>query len=59
MAGFAFRSGTEYGCNIVLAFDVGFCCKVQITAVSLRLAGKSSLQIVLGLGSLELHMFLL
>src|ERR1044072_6845766 len=55
MAGLAFRGRTEHGSDIVVAFDVGLLGEVEIPAVRLALARESSLQIVLGLGSLEVR----
>ena len=40
---------TKECCHVVLAFDVGLVCKVQVPAVGLRLARKGVLQVLLGL----------
>jgi hypothetical protein len=43
VAGFTFRSRTKYSGNIVITFDISLLCKIQVTAVCLRLTGKSCL----------------
>ena len=53
VAGFALGGGAEQRCHIVLAFNVGLVCEVQVTTVRLRLAGKGVLQVLLGLGTLQ------
>jgi len=59
MAGFTFRGRTEHRRHVVLAFDVGFRCEIQVAAIGLRFAGKCGLQISFGFRSFELHRFLL
>ena len=59
MAGLAFGGRAEHGGDVVVAFDVGLLREIEIAAVRLALAGKSSLQIVLGLGALRFAMVLL
>ena len=53
VAGLAFRGRAEHGGDIVVAFDIGLLCEIEIASVSLAFAGKGVFQIVLGLGTLE------
>ena len=53
VAGLAFGGRAEQRGHVVLAFDVGLVCEVQIAAVGLRFAGEGVLQIVVGLGTFE------
>ena len=55
MAGFAFGGGTEHGGNVVVAFHVGLCCEVEVTAIGLRFAGEGGLQMFFSFRALELH----
>jgi hypothetical protein len=57
--GFTFSGGTKYGRNIVLAFDIGLRSEVQIAPVGLRFASERVLQVLMRLGALELHDYLL
>ena len=45
MAGLAFGGGAEHGGDIVIAFDVGLLCEIEIAAVGLAFAGERVLQI--------------
>src|SRR5471032_1940122 len=54
VAGFAFGGRAEHDGDIVVAFDVGLLCEVQVTAVGLALAGERCLQVAFGLRSLEI-----
>ncbi len=53
VAGFAFSGGAEQGRHIVLAFDVGLVCEVQIAAVGLGFAGEGGLQVFFRPGAFE------
>ena len=55
VAGLAFGRRTEDGGDIVVAFDVGLLGEIEIAAVGLALARERRLQIVFGLGSLEIR----
>src|SRR5580698_1197223 len=60
MAGLALGGRAEDHGDVVVAFDVGLLCEIEVAAVGLALAGKRRLQIVFGLGSLEVrHLVLL
>jgi hypothetical protein len=59
VAGLALGRGAEQRCHVVLAFDVGLVCEVQITAVGLRFAGEGVLQVLFGLRSFQAHDILL
>ena len=49
LTGFTFGGRAEYGRDIVVAFDVGFLCEIEVTAVGLALTGKRGLEVFLGL----------
>ena len=53
MAGLAFRGRAEHGGDVVVAFDVGLLCEIEIAAVGLALAGERVLQILCGLRAFE------
>jgi hypothetical protein len=53
MAGLALGGRTEDGRYVVVAFDVGALCEVQVTAVGLRLAGKCVFEVLFGLGAFQ------
>jgi hypothetical protein len=53
MAGFAFRGGAENGGDVIMAFDVGLLCELEVAAIGLAFAGESLFQIFPGLGVLE------
>ena len=55
VAGFAFGGRTEDSGNVVIAFDVGLLCEIQITAVGLAFASERGLQIFFGAGAFERH----
>ena len=59
MPGLAFGGRAEQRGNIVLAFDVGLVCEIQITAVGLRLTCEGVLQVLFGLRSFQTHVTLL
>ena len=54
MAGLAFRNGTEERGHVGVALDVGLLGEVQVATVRLGLAGERVLQVLVGLGALEL-----
>ena len=53
MACFAFCCGAENCRYIIVSFDVGLLCKIQITAVSLGFASKGIFQILFCFGVLK------
>jgi hypothetical protein len=53
MAGFAFGGRAKHGSNIVIAFDIRLLGEIEITAVRLRFAGESLLQIGFGFAALQ------
>jgi hypothetical protein len=55
VAPLALRGRAENRGDVVVAFDVGLLGEVEIPAVRLALAREGCLQIVLGLGSLEVR----
>jgi hypothetical protein len=55
MAGLALGGRAEHGGDVVVALDVGLLGEIQVAAVGLALAGESGLQVVFGLGSLEVR----
>ena len=55
MARLAFGRGTKHRRDIVVAFDVGLGCEIQVTTVRLRLTGERVFQILLGLAAFEVH----
>ena len=46
MAGLAFGGRAEHGGDIVVAFDVGLLCEIEIAAVGLAFAGERVLEIL-------------
>jgi hypothetical protein len=55
MACLAFGSRAEYCSDIVIAFNVGFLGEIQITAISLALAGECGLEVGFSLCACETH----
>jgi hypothetical protein len=55
MAGFAFRSRTKHGGDIVVTFNVCLGGKVKITAVSLGFASEGVFEILQGLAFFKVH----
>jgi NAD/NADP transhydrogenase alpha subunit len=55
VAGFAFGGRAEHGGNIVVAFDVGLLCEIEVTAVGLAFTSERGLEVFLGLRSLQSH----
>ena len=55
MAGLTLGRGTEHCRHVVVAFDVGLGCEIQVTAIRLRLASERVLQILLGPAAFEVH----
>ncbi len=53
VAGFAFRGRAEQCGDVVLAFDVGLVCKIQVTAIGLRFASERRFQILFRFGAFE------
>src|ERR1700731_241082 len=53
VAGLAFGGRPEHGGDVVVAFDVGLLCEIEIAPVRLALAGKGRLQIVFSLGTFK------
>jgi hypothetical protein len=58
MTGLAFGGGAEQRRHFGMALDVGLVCEIQVAAIGLAFAGKRSLQVAFGLGSLELHVWI-
>ena len=46
VTGFTFGGGPENGCNVVVAFNIGLLCEIEITAIGLGFAGKSTLLVL-------------
>ena len=55
VAGFAFCSGPEYGCYVVVTFNISLGGEIQVTAVGLRFTGKRIFQIAFCLTSFQIH----
>ena len=53
VAGLAFGGGAEQRRHVVLPFDVGLVCEIQVAAIGLRFAGEGVLQVLLGLRSFQ------
>ncbi|MOA47016.1 hypothetical protein D3C78_1696010 [compost metagenome] len=53
VAGFTFSGGAEHGGNVVIAFNVGLACEVQVAPIGHGFAGKGVLQILFGLGAFQ------
>ena len=58
-AGLAFSGGAESCGHVVLAFDVGLVCKVQMAPLGLRFASEVVFQVLLGLRTIQAHVDLL
>ncbi len=54
MSGLAFRGRAEYGGDVVVAFDVGLLCEIEVAAIRLALAGESVPEVLGGLAVLEM-----
>ena len=53
VTGLAFGDGAEQRGDVGVALDVGLLGEVQVAAVGLALAGERLLQVVVGLGALQ------
>src|SRR5688572_18665709 len=46
---------TEHSGNVVVAFDIGLGCEIQVTAIRLGFTGECVLQVLFGIAAFEVH----